>query len=412
MQKLKHLKNTPNFSGSAKIILVGMLITNIGNGIFTLTVGKILYEKTGSPVAFGGVIIIDYLINFLLQMIAGSFVDRNNPKKICVWADLLRGVTLCLSSIFLYLQGSIIWLIIAILIINIAKPFYRSAVFSIGPLLCIGNQLIKFNSFYAICLQIGQLVGIALAGILLKVYGNYFSLTINGLSYLLCGAAIIVARIPTPYSKDKGIYTPRKFLMDWVEIKNLILKNKTILYVILLASGDLIAVSLINLALVPIVNIRFNANTYWLSAFDGCFAVGSIVSASKVTSIIDKMGKTTIIVLGAGIQGILFLIIILLKSPYLISLTMIFMGIANTISVTVFITSIQLKSNMKTKGRIASLRHLTLSVFASVLIPLASYGYKLSLTYGLLISSLVCFGYCLAIIIIQKFCCQKSILDS
>lgn len=73
---------------SIKFIMLATFITNIGNGMYTIAVSKLVYDKTHSAMAFGGVIIIQYVVMFALQFLSGSLVDRNNPKYISIICDL------------------------------------------------------------------------------------------------------------------------------------------------------------------------------------------------------------------------------------------------------------------------------------------------------------------------------------
>ena len=91
---------TAKLPAAAYWVLASVLITDIGNGMHTITIGKLLYDRTGSVAAFGSVIIAEYILNFLLQTLAGSMVDRGSPKAICVWADIVRGIFISRQRIF------------------------------------------------------------------------------------------------------------------------------------------------------------------------------------------------------------------------------------------------------------------------------------------------------------------------
>src|SRR5579871_2387659 len=86
----------------ARWTLGSVFITNIGNGMHTLTVGKLLFDRTGSAVAFGGVFIAEYVINFLIQLFAGSLVDRSDVKKVVTVTDVGRGVFIIGASLLIW----------------------------------------------------------------------------------------------------------------------------------------------------------------------------------------------------------------------------------------------------------------------------------------------------------------------
>jgi len=103
-----------------------MLVNNIGNGVYTLTIARIGYEKTGSPAIFGQLLVAEYIIIFLLQMYAGMITDRKNPKYICVTCDMIRGISLFLSTAIFVVTGNMLWIGLQFVVISITKPFYRS----------------------------------------------------------------------------------------------------------------------------------------------------------------------------------------------------------------------------------------------------------------------------------------------
>lgn len=74
------------FKGNKSVILFifGTFISNIGNGMFSLIVGQMLYAATGSVGAFGLILIIQNLSSLLLNIIAGYVADLIDAKKVSV----------------------------------------------------------------------------------------------------------------------------------------------------------------------------------------------------------------------------------------------------------------------------------------------------------------------------------------
>lgn len=57
-------------SSSVYLYLLGTFVSNLGDGIFTLIISKILYDKTGSVSAFGLVLIIQNVASFFAKFIS------------------------------------------------------------------------------------------------------------------------------------------------------------------------------------------------------------------------------------------------------------------------------------------------------------------------------------------------------
>ncbi|HEY0992758.1 MAG TPA: MFS transporter, partial [Kofleriaceae bacterium] len=262
------------------LLLAAVLVTNIGNGMHTLVVSKLLYDATGSSAAFGVVLVGEYAINFLLQLVAGSAVDRGNPRLVSVWADLLRGAFICIAAVMLGASGSgKYWVFATVIVINAAKPFYRSATFALAPIVVQADQLLTFNGLSGSLLQAGQLLGVALVGPVLANFAVATAFALNGISFLTSGVLILCARVPAvarpPRSTGSFLHNT---VHDWGEIIRLLRRDLALAAHVVLCAGDFLLVSFVNLTLVPYVNGRLGGTAYWLSVLDGGFAVGALTA--------------------------------------------------------------------------------------------------------------------------------------
>jgi hypothetical protein len=403
-RKMRGIPASQRIPLPARWILASVLVSNIGNGMNTLTVSMLLYVKTGSAAAFGASIILQYVVTFLVQVFAGSIVDRGDPKKVAVYCDLLRGVGVCAASLMLN-TPYVYWCVFgSIILINALRPFYRSATFVVGPLVAPGPALVKYNAYCGSLLQSGQLMGVALVGIILQRFGSGFALGLDGVSYLLSGLAIWMASIPMidqerKASQSKGI---EGFLHDWKEILQLLRSNLALSCHVVLCCADYIAVSCVNLLLVPIVAVWYSGNTYWLSALDGGFAAGSILAGLITAQVISKLGTRTTTVFGLTGQSILFLSLSLIHISYIAILFMFLIGCCNTFSITAFTSGLQHRTDRSIQGRIAGVRYLLLSILTSAVVPVVSFMQNLSLEKGLFTVAGICITFSLATLLLSS----------
>lgn len=396
MKNKKILSNKSNLSNSAKLVLGSVFITNIGNGIHTLTIGKLLYDQTGSTVSFGLVFLAEYVINLLLQVFAGSFVDRGDPKKVLYYSDLIRGVIICIASGMIIFTSPFWWIIFITIAINVAKPFYRSATFTLGPTLAPTEDLLnKFNGYHVSSLQVGQILGVIIAGLILQIFSPYTGLLINGLTFIIAGILILFTNIPydNKTKVEENNFNLKSIISDWKEVFILLKEKKQLGLLILLSSSDYIVVTFLNLALVPLVFIRFNDNSIWLSVFDGSFALGAILAGSISSLVINKLGKHIIILMSSFGSGTVFILLSYTPDFYIIIPLIMLLGVITTFSFTVFITSIQQQSTGPIKGRIGATRNFSLSLLSLILIPFITFSHDHSLSLGFLASAVICFSF-------------------
>jgi MFS transporter, DHA3 family, macrolide efflux protein len=390
---------------AARWMLTSILITNVGNGMHTLTIGKLLYDRTGSAAAFGIVIIVEYVTNFLFNILAGSVVDRGDPKTMCVRTDFIRGAFICFASLMVASAYAQWWVLASVIVINVAKPFYRSATFSIGPAIASSEELLtKYNALSYSFLQIGQLLGVALVGPIMQYFGTGISFGLNGFSYLIAGFAVWVARVPPIERKGSGDKHSlvKELLDDWKEMGTLLRSNLALGCHIVVSIGDYIAVILVNLALVPIVDQWYGGNALWLSALDGSFAIGAIMAAGFASTVMRKLRARNAACVGLGGQAVLFALLSAEWNPYLAMVVMIGIGAMSGFSLTIFISTLQRRIRGPIKGRIASIRDLTTTVFAVALIPIVTDIQGLSLERGLLTSAIVCVVFSIVTFILGR----------
>lgn len=389
----------------AKKLLLSIFLTNIGNGMHTIAMSLLLYKSTGSVAAFGFVIIFEHIITFLLQFLAGSIVDRGNPKLICVVCDVGRGVIIILVSIAMsFTSQMLICALLLTLVINICKPFYQSATFSIGPALAKKEALQKYNAMTGTSSQLGAIIGTVSAGPLILLSDANFVILINGVTYVLAGLSIAWAVIPKIESKEVQASATwiRNVWDDWKEVMNL-LKRETSLWIhSLLAGADFLVIMFFNLTLVPLVTERFQENYFWLSAFEFSFAIGAILTSLVASKIIRWIGTTRMSFIGITIQGLLFLLYSVLEHWLAIMLISFWLACWNVLSIVVIFTTLQQRCIGPIRGRIASFRQLCLLLLTGMLVPLVSYGIDQSLSIGYLLAGASCLMFGIVVFVLSR----------
>ena len=98
MRALMRLTGLPS---AALWFLAGTFASNIGNGMHTLAAGALLYQQTGTVAAFGVVVVIEQAVTFLMQAVAGPSVDRGDPRRAAMLAEIVRGGCVCGLSLLL-----------------------------------------------------------------------------------------------------------------------------------------------------------------------------------------------------------------------------------------------------------------------------------------------------------------------
>lgn len=379
-------------NGQAHLMLATTLITNVGNGMHLLTVGKLMYDHTGAATMFGAVIVLEYVAAFVFQVLAGPWVDRGDPKWSCVIACLVRGLTILLAALMLHLQDQIAWVVLSSLVIQAIKPFYRSAQFALIPAIVPAASLMRFNSYNGICLQVGQLAGVALVGPLLVFGGAPLALSLNGTGFLI--AAVLSLMLTTHVVREAAMDTAKvaggwlvRAVREWLAALSVMRASPTLFWLLLFAAGDFLLVGLVNLLLAPMIDARYGGNENWLSILDGGFAAGAMATAFVVERVSRRFGDRNAVLIGLGGQFAGLLALAFVSQPFAGLAFMVVIGGANTISSVVLLSALQEHAPSGYRGRLSSIRNIYLAAFGGILVPLVSQLEKHSLSHALLASA-------------------------
>ena len=387
---------------AARWTLGSIFVTNIGNGMHQLAVGKLLFDNTGSVAAFGAVFIVEYIINFLVQLVAGPLADRHQQKSVIVLTDLARGSSVLLAALMIDRNESIYLCVFAsVFVINIGKPFYRSATFTVGPSLASGRMLVRYNALYDALQQGGQLLGLALVGVLIKTYGLVLPFAVNGLSYVVAAIFVMLAGLPT-ITSNINVSTSwlRGIAGDWQEIILKLKATPAFAWHLIMTAMECNAVVLLELMIVPMVHHWQANDPYWLSIYSAGFGIGAIIGASFVGLVIYSLGTRTATWLGQAGQAVCFLILCAVRNPYLATGVIIIFGLLNTLSFTSFISTLQQRSKGPIKGRVVAARNFATGALAMALFPLVTYAQRSDTAYGLVAAGVIMGVFALATFIL------------
>lgn len=398
-----------------KLLLIATFISNVGNGVHTLAVSKLLYDKTGSASSFALVIIIENLVAFVLPFIVGAIVDRIRIVKLAVICDVSRGILVLLSFVVVSFNQGINNLMILLIGINIMNCFNKSNSFRLIYKIANDEEsMLKINTMYNTAFQIGQVSGIALAAPILFYFSAKYLFLVNGLSFLF--SAYIISRLKI---SSETIYEGKKInikllIHDWKNTRKEIQHNKRLLGCIVFSNIDLICINLVNIMIVPIVSNCFKGKDYLISLFDGSFAIGSIICVFCVKYLQNKLGTRLTKIVGILVEGFTFFgfyLAIQVNSLWLLVIMMLILGVANTFSVIIYLTLLQKESKVQIKGKIVSVKSFILSVSSVFIISNVSKIYDVSIEKGIILSGLIILFLCILVICYELIFHEKKELQ-
>lgn len=150
------------------IILIGEFI--VGLGLWAGIIGNLQFMTNLVPSDFHKSIIITIgiLAGFLVGPLAGKLIDRFPKKTVLIWSSVLR----IISVIFMFIAirfDSVIWMVIFLIVLQIAAAFFMPAMQAIVPLVVSAEHLLTMNAWHMNVRTISRIIGTAAAGFMVSV---------------------------------------------------------------------------------------------------------------------------------------------------------------------------------------------------------------------------------------------------
>lgn len=383
------------------LLFYGVLVSNVAHilfnfvmSLYVLRIAKEVYGETYAPLVQGIYLGLAGFVLVAFMPFGGVLADRINKVRIMYFTDYIRGFVILIVGILIFMNPPAMTKLIALFIMSfvlgINSAFFNPASGSLLKFIVSEEELPQASSYLHGSMNLQNIAGLILGGIMFSILNVYVIFIINGVGYLISALTEMFIKydhkdhqtsdvVPSVLGEIKS---GLKYLYDYKPMFRLII----------------MALAL-NFFMVPILNNGFpyfiefglaKETTYlfdsfltienWYSVLLVSFSVSGIIMALILSAKPkkDKYGKDlikAIIHFSIGIVGIsLFMILYYLEilnvGIVLVALVVInlFLGLASTsFNVPVHII-MQHYIEPKQLGKVISVS----SVLSQALIPLAS----------------------------------------
>ncbi len=285
-------------------LLITNFISSLGDYIYQVGIIVYLYTETDSAAVIGGYFIIQFTSSLILSPIIGTFIDRLDKKNILLYTNIIRAVAV--GVLLLHISTFTIYFVAIILGIN--EEAFGATQNSIIPEIVSKNQTMKANSLISAFDSVNMIIGPALAGILISIFGINGSIIINIVSFLF--AAILALFIKLKQNNlMKDTVLKKNF---WNELKDglfIIIKNSLVKEVILIWGLLLIGIGATGSLLIFLLSdyMKLPSDSYgWAMTAEGMGIVfGSLIILKyKDKFTFQKLIKSGLIIIGVSLTAI------------------------------------------------------------------------------------------------------------
>jgi len=271
---------------------LGQTISFIGDYFYFLAIPIMVEQLTGSALQVGLSVIASALPMLLLGPVAGVFVDRWDRKRTMVISDLLRGL-LVLACLAVQTPDQVWIFYIVGFLMSCVSRFFFPAQNAVLPLIITDkNDLLAANSLMQIVQTAGFLIGPALAGFSIGLWGAQVAFLVDSATYFVSAAAILAMTVPRTTAGRQA--TSGQLATVWAEMQEgiaYLFGNRTMVGVLLCLGVVQLGIGAIQVIWVPFMRRTFGLGAEGLGAVDAAQGVGMALGGITLGFVAGRFRK-------------------------------------------------------------------------------------------------------------------------
>lgn len=303
------MEKTNLFTKNFTLLVLGQVSSLFGNFILRFALSMHILEVTGSAKVFASMLAIATIPTIILSPFGGVLADRVNRKKIMVVLDLLSGIAVGLTSIFLNDQNTIQVIGITMIMLSILGAFESPTVQASVPQMHEGNNLIKANSVVNQVVAISTLVAPLIGGALYSYLGLSPVLIVTTACFFITAFLECFIKLNNIEHDDSGSIL-KIISVDLKTSINYIFKEQHMIFrmLIIIAMVNILLVGVIVIGLPFFIRSILGLDPSYYAYLQSLLGLAAIVGSAMVGLIISRIKAKNIfwiiIVLGIGVLGV------------------------------------------------------------------------------------------------------------
>ena len=148
---------------------LALLLAVMGSQMQSVAIGWELYERTSSPLALGGVGLVQIIPVMLLTLPAGHVADRFERKHTVMWTLIMMALCSVGLAVLSSREGSIALIYVCLGLSGVARAFNQPASEAMLPQLVPLGLFSNAATWHSSAFQLATIVGPALGGLLIAL---------------------------------------------------------------------------------------------------------------------------------------------------------------------------------------------------------------------------------------------------
>ncbi len=222
----KSLKN-----GSFALLLIGQLVSNMGDNLHQIALAWWVLQKTGSATAMGMVVAFAYAPMVIFLLVGGVVVDRFSRVRLMLFSDAARAlIVAAVAWLDFHKALSLTHIYGLSLFFGFVDAFFRPAYAAVVPQIVAKEDLTSANALTELSKELTNIMGPLLGAGLISLVGTSLTFGLNAFSFVFSALCLVFVKVPnaTPQTKTTlknswlflkdGFLTVRNLSWLWVTI--------------------------------------------------------------------------------------------------------------------------------------------------------------------------------------------------
>jgi MFS transporter, DHA3 family, macrolide efflux protein len=283
-----------------RFLWTAQLVSTIGSSLTDLAAGILIFQKTGSALAVGLMLMATAIPSLVVGLVAGVFVDRYSRKKIMISSDLIRSV-LVLSIPFL-IQINILFLYVVVILASSVKQFFDPAEQSVLPDVATEEELAAANAFLSISSFGSTAIGFAAAGFLASTGEIAIAFFVDSLTFLFSAACVSFVKI-APMSVEE-VTSVRAVVSNLKSGIGVLTRTPIIRSTLIVFAPVLFAFGLWNVLLLPFAVETLGGTEFQYGLQEGLTSLGFVFGSLLMAKYIERLPEGTWMVISFAVMGV------------------------------------------------------------------------------------------------------------
>jgi len=274
---------------------LGQTISFVGDYFYWLAIPIMVERLTGSALLVGLSVISSALPMLVLGPIAGVFVDRWDRKRTMIVADILRALLVLLCLTVRTPEQVWVYYVVGFLMSCVSRFFFPSQNAVLPLIVPDKNDLLAANGLMQIVQTMGLLVGPALAGFSIGMWGEQVAFLVDSGTFILSALAISIMTVPrTTVGHQAAQGTRSELSAMWNELREGVIYlfgSRTMVGVLLCLGVVQLGLGAINVIWVPFMQRTFGLGPEGLGAVDTAQGLGMALGGIGLGLVVARVTK-------------------------------------------------------------------------------------------------------------------------